>query len=229
MIISHKYKFIFICNGRTGTTSIEAALKSVDESCDLNNGASGLWVTKHIPPAVLKSFFSSEIWDQYFKFVFVRHPLDWFVSQYRHNFPNPSFPSKSIMRRPWQTLKLIKRYKNNKGISSKHVFDSGDVDFLYLYLKRFRGLPGSPSLMQSNYVYDADGKTIVDYIGRFENLAEHVEDLKDKIGFDFELPYLNKTVHQPYQYCFTNPAVERVKTLWEIDFKNFGYEINAVE
>ena len=138
MIISHKYKFIFICNGRTGTTSIEAALKTFDESCDMNNGAPGLWANKHIPPAVLKSFFPSKIWNQYFKFVFIRHPLDWFVSQYKYNFPNPQFPRKSMLRHPWKTLKLIKSYKKNKEISSKQVFDRDDVDLLYLYLRKFQ-------------------------------------------------------------------------------------------
>ena len=42
MIVSHKHKFIFICNGKTGTTSIEHGLAAYDESVDMNHGAPGL-------------------------------------------------------------------------------------------------------------------------------------------------------------------------------------------
>lgn len=48
----------------------------------------GLFVNKHIPPAISKSCLSSEIWNSYFKFVFVRNPWDWFVSQWKYYFFN---------------------------------------------------------------------------------------------------------------------------------------------
>ena len=82
--------------------------------------------------------------------------------------------------------------------------------------------------MQSNYVYDADGNIIVDFIGRFENLSHDIETLKAKIGIDFELPHLNKTEHQPYQLCFEFEAFERAKVLWNSDFENFGYLADSI-
>lgn len=229
MIISHKLKFIFICNGKTGTTSIEKALKPFDESCDMNHGAPGLWASKHIPPAAIKSFLPSDIWDQYFKFVFVRHPLDWFVSQYKHNFRKPRFSKRAILQHPIQAFNQLRKDHNEKEVTSKQVFDREDVDFLYQHLRSYRGLPLSQSLLQSNYVYDADGKVMVDFIGRFENLVHDVQKVTAQIGIDFKLPHLNKTAHQPYQACFTEPAIERVQTLWDADFKNFGYRVNPVE
>ena len=55
---------------------MEAALHGLDESVDFNAGAKGLWANKHMPPSVIRSMLPNEIWRSYFKFVFVRHPLD---------------------------------------------------------------------------------------------------------------------------------------------------------
>jgi hypothetical protein len=230
MILSHKYKFIFIRNGKTGTTSIENILKDFDESQDMNQGLRGLWVNGHIPPAVLKSFLPSDIWNQYFKFVFVRHPLDWFVSQYRYNFTAPVAFKPEMLMKPKRLLSVIRNYKQSKELYKKQVFNADDVDFIFQYLRKFRGLPCSPSLMQSSYVYDVDGNILVDFIGRFENLVSDVEQIKAKIGIDFELPHLNKSKNRkPYQSCLTNEAVNRIKTLWDIDFRNFGYQVAESE
>ena len=86
IIVSHRIKFIFFCNGKTGTTSLEQALKPWDETSYEEFNASGLWYGKHIPPAIVKAVIPADKWDNYFKFVFVRNPYDWVVSQMKYNF-----------------------------------------------------------------------------------------------------------------------------------------------
>lgn len=73
------------------------ALNHLDESLDMNNGAPGLWTTSHMPPAVARALLPSSIWSNYFKFSFVRHPLDWFVSAYRHNFRLGAPPIRAML------------------------------------------------------------------------------------------------------------------------------------
>ena len=51
MILSHRRKFIFFCNGKTGTTSIEKVLEPLDEGRRYAFDAPGLFIAKHIPPA----------------------------------------------------------------------------------------------------------------------------------------------------------------------------------
>jgi hypothetical protein len=224
MIISHKYRFIFICNGRTGTTSIESALKGYDDdSRDMNNGARGLWANKHMPPAVIKGLVSARVWEEYFKFVFVRHPQDWFVSQYKHNFHSPARSIRTILKRPQQALHILANYRTSRELASRRLYDSADVDILFAHLTRYRGLPGSPGLFQSNYVYDADGNQLVDMVGRFEQINEDIERIQDAIGLRFELPHLNKTCHEPYERSFTRRGVQHLQELWKVDFDNFGY------
>jgi hypothetical protein len=84
MIISHELKFIFFCVPKTGTTSLEKALEGYDESIDLNNGYKNLWVNQHLPPSFMKGFVSSDMWNNYFKFLFVRNPFDWVVSSIKY-------------------------------------------------------------------------------------------------------------------------------------------------
>ncbi|WP_342597488.1 sulfotransferase family 2 domain-containing protein [Cyanobacterium aponinum UTEX 3222] len=84
MIISHEYKFIMFCNPKTGTTSLEKALQNYNEYNILNNGYYGLWANKHMPPAIAKGFLPLNVYQDYFKFVFVRHPFDWVISQYKY-------------------------------------------------------------------------------------------------------------------------------------------------
>ncbi len=98
-VVSHSKKFIFICNGKTGTTSIQSVLAKYNEIPDIDNGYPILWANKHSPRVVRKSMLPKTTWDNYFKFVFVRHPLDWFISQYSfHCIPSddslvPHLPS----------------------------------------------------------------------------------------------------------------------------------------
>jgi hypothetical protein len=171
----------------------------------------------------MKSFVRSDVWECYFKFVFVRHPLDWLVSQYRFNIQRPEFSAGASLRNPKKALKLLRHYRIRHRRASKEVYDEEDIDFLYQYLRRFRALPDSQTLLQSNYVYDVDGKVLVDFVGRFEQLGEDLAKVKSRIEIDFELPHLNRTDHRPYRECFTEGAIERVKMLWKADFENFGY------
>lgn len=223
MIISHKHKFIFICNGKTGTTSIERGLGALDESVDMNAGAPGLWDNKHMPAAVVKAMVPVAMWDTYFKFAFVRNPCDWCVSQYKHNFRS-RLSLRKIMRHPTMAPTWLSVHLRNRDRRNKTVLDASDIEFLFVHLQRYRGLPLAAGLYQANYVHDADGRLIVDFVGKFESLQDDVKHVQEKIGIHFDLPHLNATKHPHYSKFLTPAAIETVARLWEPDFRAFGYE-----
>ena len=222
MIISHRHKFIFICNGKTGTTSIERGLSGLDESVDMNAGAPGLWDSKHIPAAVAKVMLPSRVWDGYFKFAFVRNPHDWCVSQYKHNFRSRLRIPK-LLRHPVQAVGWLKVHWANRERRAKSILDASDIHFLFNHLRRFRGLPFAPGLYQTTYTQDADGRDILDFVGRFETLREDVEAIQRRIGVRFALPHLNATKHAHHSQCLTDDARAAVDRLWAPDFEAFGY------
>src|SRR3989338_5981486 len=88
MILSHEHKFIFFCNGKVASTSMQAALAAFQEEPELDIAVEGLFTKGHIPPEALKQKIPDSVWREYFKFCFVRNPWDWVVSQYYYNFPN---------------------------------------------------------------------------------------------------------------------------------------------
>lgn len=220
MIISHKYKFIFFCNGKTGTTSIENCLLKHNE-VDFNFNVPGFFNTKHIPPSIAKAFVPSSIWNSYFKFVFVRNPWDWFVSNWKYNFRYRRFPNYYISR-PKEIFRLPKAIKENE-LNRKEIFSTEDVDLLFNYLKKFRTLPYSECYFQSNYVFDIEGNQLVDFVGRYEMLDENFDKITKRIGIAEKLPHLNKTKTKIYTNYFTSESRERVRELWKKDIDAFGY------
>ena len=98
MIISHKYKFIFIKTRKTAGTSIEVFLSGVcgendvvgplgpaEESHRPRNykNLRGLNVhTEHAAAGRIKSCISKSVWNNYFKFCVERNPWDKAISYY---------------------------------------------------------------------------------------------------------------------------------------------------
>ncbi|MCZ6783026.1 MAG: sulfotransferase family 2 domain-containing protein, partial [Proteobacteria bacterium] len=172
---------------------------------------------------VLRSILPAALWQSYFKFVFVRHPLDWFVSQYRYNTRRPRFPA-WVLAQPWRARAALRTYRRAAARHEKRIYDAADVQRLHRHLKRYRGLPGTPTLLQSSYVHDTDGIQIVDFVGRFESLEEDVASVQRRIGIDFALPHRNRTDHPDYRDCFTDAGARKVRELWSVDFERLGYQ-----
>ncbi|MBT63688.1 MAG: hypothetical protein CML13_10800 [Puniceicoccaceae bacterium] len=110
MLFSKKHHFIFFCNPKIGTTSIEAALKQLDDGQLDHYSMPCLFPERHIPPTIARAFFTQAEWDAAFKFVFVRHPYDWVVSQYKWNFPPPLFYLKKFYWVPGRWRDTIREY-----------------------------------------------------------------------------------------------------------------------
>lgn len=69
-MINHKYKFIFVHIIKTGGTSIEKFFRGRKD---------------HKSASKIKKQLGENIWNEYFKFTFVRNPFEKIVSQYHYN------------------------------------------------------------------------------------------------------------------------------------------------
>jgi hypothetical protein len=225
MILSHRHRFIFFCNGKTGTTSIEHVLEPYNEGKAYAFRALGLFTDKHIPAAILRGCLPGAVWSSYFKFVFVRNPFDWFVSQWKHNF-KPRKPARYGV--PWISLsskgELIYMGRPAGELARKEQFLPTDVDLLYEFLATYhRTVPYAEGGFQSSHVYGPDGDQLVDFVGRYESLREDMETALARIGLRAEVPHLNRTVHRAYPTYFTTESAARVAELWARDFELLGY------
>lgn len=226
MVLSHKYKFMFFCNGKTGTTSIENVLRPYQEGELYDISSPGLFYKKHVPPTFLKACLPRNIWTTYFKFVFVRNPWDWVVSNWKYNYellPSQRRAEHSLFRK-------IRNYFGGYGWAykqeSRDKLTVDDIKRLHKYLEPVRGVPYAASICQSPYVFDPDGKQLVDFVGRFENIEKDFSYICQRIGLNLRLPTLNATSRRPYQDYYDTEARDLVSKLWAQDIANFGYSFS---
>ena len=197
MIISHKYKFIYFANGKCATSTIENALAKYNDddrikTVDLSIGKKGVWIkkkldngvhiknlwgcnTEHVPPSLVKEELGN-IFDDYFKFSFVRNPYSWIVSQYFWNF------------------------KDNPDIlTPKHI------ERIFHYLNKFRrGILGD-SKFQYSFLADDHGKgdLLVDFVGKIENFNEDFQNICNKVGItscEKKVKTMNEQKSKPKHY-----------------------------
>ncbi len=205
MIISHKYKFIFIAIPKTGTHAIRFAVRPYMSESDMEQV--GLFIEKklpfdeiarikhgHIKAKEIKPFLSEEIWNTYFKFAIVRNPLDRFVSYCA--FMNRSNPDFLLNPSPYLYNAILN--KNNH----KHIL----------------------FIPQSEFVNDNNNKLMVDYIGRQESLQASFDHVCAVTGMPTrQLEVINNSEHKPYNEYLDNELTEKIKTFYKDDFGNFKY------
>ena len=89
MRISHRYKFIFFANPKTGSSSVRTFLAPYSDVLSVKNHH---YISEdnpfypHMTPAEARPFFEQFGWpfNDYYKFVFVRNPWARLVSAYEH-------------------------------------------------------------------------------------------------------------------------------------------------
>ncbi|MEM7789902.1 MAG: sulfotransferase family 2 domain-containing protein [Verrucomicrobiota bacterium] len=224
MIISHRHKFIFFCNGKTGTTSIEKVLAPYDESKDCNHGAPGLWANKHMPPAVGRALLPRDIWDSYFKFVFVRNPYDWGLSAWRYTFSKKRRVDLVDLVHPRQAFRKYRDSNHRKHLSSILELGSEEVDRLHQEMRPFRCFPNASTCLQIHYVEDIEGHRLVDFVGRFESLESDFLLIQDQLGIKGELPHYNVSKSKNTK-GFLPAGKQRFAELWAPDFAKLEYSL----
>ena len=203
MIISHKYKFIFIATPKTGTTSIESALNKFEEDVALTKGADdrGNPSLKHITLENLKLNCCKNI-DDYFSFSFCRNPWERHLSIFKYY-------KKMVAHwgdNPGQWKKVCEGYK-------QLVDDFDDFN------EFVEGRPNFKEL-QTRWITGN-----IDFVGKTENLQQDFNIACDKIGInEIELPHLNMSNKIHYQEVYNNQSIDIVAKAYKNDIDYLGYE-----
>ena len=171
MLISHKYKFIFVKTVKTAGTSIEVELSKIMGPTDIVTPIippeeghvarnfqvqtpHGIFEVKnHMPAFKLKSVMAPQMFNGYFKFCVEREPVDKCVSHFSMLKNSPI------------------HNKGNEGITWESYLDRGNfpTDFI-------------------RYC-DPQGNLLVDRILKYEDLTNELRSVASQIGFPFEKVY----------------------------------------
>ena len=207
-MISHVHKCIFVHIPKCGGTSLEAVIWPGERH------ASDLWMgfidryhnkyqtggLQHLHADQIRAEVGEDCFKSYFKFAFIRNPFDKAVSQY------------SYMRVRPDLREFIGMHEN-------------DPFSRYLELLPTRlHVQWEP---QVPFLFDRNGGCLVDFIGRYENLAQDAQTVLRRLRIDAELPHINRGTHDDYRTYYQQDDVAKVNLLYGSDLTTFSYELET--
>ena len=153
----------------------------------------------HFTALAAKRDLGDQVFQEKFKFTFVRNPWDRLVSAFVYGIRNLSFKG-------W----LI------KGIDDLH------------YDGRYKSkLHNIHRLNCLDWITDEKGEIIVDFIGSFENFREDFGIICDNLGIPRQrLPRMNSSRHAHYSKYYDDETRQIVAEKYAKDIEYFGYEFN---
>ncbi len=219
MLLSPRYRFLFVHIAKTGGTSVRSALEGLRWRdpwyypmflCSRFSHLSGHHIAtklpRHAKVIAAQELLPREFFDSLFKFAFVRNPWDLQVSSFHH----------------------IRRERPHV-LGGHETFD----DFL-----RWKFDPERPYqyhvdtsiTLQSDYLIDLHGQVIVDFIGRYERLHEDFASACVRIGISAPtLPHARKAQDrkQDYRRYYSDITAELVATHFARDIAVLDYRFDA--
>lgn len=214
-MINTSYKCIFIEVPKTGSTSIRKIIgqppqahldiKEVKDyikrsmpDMQLPMYSYANLIYKTLPIHQWKNRRSEQIFNNYFKFGFVRNP--------------------------WS--RTVSLYLRRQGIQmrNKMTFDEF-VDWIQLSSDTCRH--PSPKRNQLDWFLDEDQNVVVDFIGRFENLEQDWSYIAKQLNISSSLPHLNKNdddkKRKHYSEYYTNKTKRIIAQKFAKDIEYFNY------
>ncbi len=187
MIIRRDHRLIFVHIPKTAGTSITDAVNNLPMKG--GNIMDGLmlrlrrriarpvrkeWLSKHSKAIQIRKAVGSYVWWKYFKFAVVRNPWDTMVSSY--------VASKNAK---YVTEPKFREYHNE--IRNMN-FDA------YIKSRWGRGFIAEHKTNMLDYIADENGKIIIDYTCKFENLEMDLKEVCKRAGIQgIELAHKNKS------------------------------------
>jgi len=224
VIISHTHRYIFIKSEKTAGTSVEAALSKHCIDGDVvtplgdywfNRDTRGEWVHsamnaegffQHDAAAEIKRKLPPRVWSEYFKFSITRNPWDRVVSNFSWEARNKP------------ALRPVRRWYNRLGIP----FD----DFLATKAL-FQQFVAGPWTTNDRF-YVEDETLCVDFVIRYERLAEDVAEVCRRVGLaGVEMPHLKSGMRDrthAYGDYYDERSRDIVAERHRNDIRLFGYE-----
>ncbi len=222
MLISYSRNFLFVHIAKTGGTSVRAALRryrwggwyniplglaSLASQMTRPRHKLGLKFPRHAKAVAALEMLPTDVYQGLFKFAVVRNPWDLQVSSYHH-----------IQREKPEVL---------AGITSFH-------DFLKLKFdpeREYDFMLDISAELQHEYLVDLQGKVIVDFIGRYENLQADFAGICQRIGVpEPELPHLRRAQdRQDYRSYYTDELAELVAHHYRRDLDVLDYTFDGAD
>jgi chondroitin 4-sulfotransferase 11 len=159
---------------------------------------------QHLTAVELIELVGEKRWNSRFSFAFVRNPWDKVASHYHY------------------------RVKTNQTRLKERPIPFGEwVQLTY----RDKALPyyDNPKMFmpQMDWIADANGRLLIDFVGRFETLAQDFQYVCGQIGQDAHLPHIKQSDRGDYRRYYDDTTRQVVADWFSRDIQAFGYEFDA--
>src|SRR6185436_19387235 len=176
MFISHKTKSIFIHIQKTGGDAIETAVRRDDPAAEVDS----LGKRRHPFAREVRATVAPDLWARYFRFAFVRNPWERLVSWYCMCTQVPA-----------------------PNAFAKYVREQAPT-FADFITRATTGMGERTTWNQLDFVSGDNGDLLVDFIGRYENLAADYAVVKKRLSLSTDLPHTNRSSHGSYRDYYTD-------------------------
>ena len=216
MLISYTHKFIFFHVAKVAGLSIKKALKDYAQEPDkfkvrcppktLNGKPNPLYemweaFMTHVKAKDAKQELPEEIYNNFYKFAFVRNPWDWQVSMYHFILKETGHVNHDVVK----SMAGFEEYLAWVINTQKNPYAKGATKF------------------QKDMLIDQEGKIIVDFIGRYERLTQDFQQVCQILNIETSLPAINRTVHRDYKSYYNDQTRKMVEEHFKEDIELFGY------
>lgn len=183
--------FFFIHVPKTGGCSVARALEEI-------TGFHWSYFRGHATAYNFEQYYT-DLWERQFSFAFVRNPFDQIVSWFLYHRRNGQHHHQYDTFEEWVYEGMSHGWSDNislfKGLVWRWPYDPEDAPAPY---------------DTSRMICDPDGKVLVDFVGRFENLEEDWSHVCSRLGFYYPLPHANKVEGRSHYRDYYTPEVRRV-------------------
>lgn len=143
-----------------------------------------------------------EEWSTYFKFAFVRHPLQRMVSA-------------------WADFSQHRDFRGDMDAFVDIVTDENVI-----YDERRKSLQERIRHHTIPQTHPFNCLDLADFVGRHENYENDLSTVLKKVGMDIEaIPKLRTSENGPWQDFLSGDALEKAITFYRDDFKKLGYDL----
>ena len=172
VLISLEYKFIFVANSKTASTSVESVLAKYADIKEKVDPRKKHQTCSQILNNYKEMLDAAGGADDFFKFGIMRKPIDWLYSWYRYRSGNEGIEAAI-----------------DEELSFEEFFYRGDWN---IWLDRENKVP---RLQSRHFISEIDGDLLVDKILKFENLNHELNATLAHLNLPIEekLPVKNKS------------------------------------
>jgi hypothetical protein len=237
VIISAKWKFIFIHIHKTAGDAITDALipflgkrdvvirGSVSEwlrrSTPLSSRARYKMLHKHSVAEVIRAAVPVAVWDNYYKFSFVRDPVDRAVSMYKYALTiSAARKNAPAWRQALLQAPIGARFDPLGWPAVKAVAECNSFS---AFLRHEGAMSDQGMLPQWLSVADThDGTVIVDAIGRYEHLEHNFDQIRRQLGLPY-VPIPERNVSNRREVVASAADLALLQRRYQDDLIRFGY------